>query len=166
MNEKAPSPITLRPDPVVCRLSPLGFQMWATQFLEAAKAVQVQGTDKFSPVQYFLTCRTIELALKAHLLARGYTPKKLKGKIGHNLYKALKKAQGESLADFVELSDAESEVVKKASGPYRSKRFEYFEVLDALKGFPERPDTTLLLQVAERLAIGVHASCEEFKSTT
>ena len=69
-------------------------------------------------------------------------------------------------ADVVELSDAEREVVNKANDLYSSKRFEYFEVLDAMQGFPDRPDAALLLQVAERLAMGVHASCMEASNAT
>jgi len=159
VSEEKPAPIIITPEPVTVRLSPLGFQMWATQFLQAARAVEETGS--FSPVRYFLACRSIELALKAYLLARGHSPMSLKNSMGHDLCKALAKAQDESLADVVALTDAESEVVKSANSLYRSKRFEYFEVLDAVRGFPNRPDMVLLLHVAERLALGVHRTCME-----
>ena len=164
MGEQNPAPIIITPDPVKIRLSPLGFQTWAKQFLKAAQAIE--DTDEFFPVRYFLTCRTIELALKAYLLARGCSRKELKDKIRHDLCRALKKAQGESLAEVVELSDAEREAVNKANVPYNSKRFEYFEVVDAMRGFPDRPDAALLLGVAEKLAIGVQATCEASVNTT
>ena len=50
-------------------ISPLGFHKYATEFL-AADTSYKQGLG-WSPVPYYLVCRTIELALKAFLLAKG-----------------------------------------------------------------------------------------------
>ena len=161
---KKPAPILITPEPVTIRLSPLGFQGWAAQFLQAARAVEEAGS--FSPVKYFLVCRSIELALKAYLLARGHAPKSLKKEIGHDLSRALVSAQDASLDGVVALTDAEIRVVKQANDHYRSKRFEYFEVFDAARGCSGRPDMLLLLHVAEKLTLGVHQTCMDAQDAT
>jgi len=50
-------------------INPLGFHRYASEFLRAAQDFRMN--DGFSPVPYYLVCRSIELALKAFLLAKG-----------------------------------------------------------------------------------------------
>jgi hypothetical protein len=156
MADDRPAPVVLQPGTATVRLTPLGFQEWARQFLQGANSVEA--TDTFSPVRYFLVCRSIELALKAFLLARGHDKKKLKT-LRHDLAKVLAFAGQNALDDVVALADDEKATVVAASGLYSSKRFEYFEVLDAVTGFRGSPDIDQLSAIAAKLVSGVERTC-------
>jgi hypothetical protein len=88
----------LKAEPGLLHISPLGFHRYASEFLRAAQGFKIN--DGFSPVPYYLICRSMELALKAFLLAKGLPKKKLKERnLGHDLEKVLNKAI--SMAEFV-----------------------------------------------------------------
>ena len=81
----------IKAEPGMLHINPLGFHRYASEFLRAAQDFRMN--DGFSPVPYYLVCRSIELALKAFLLAKGIPEGELKGKsLGHNLEEVLKKA--------------------------------------------------------------------------
>lgn len=50
-------------------VSPLGFHFYASEFLDAARSAK--RPEHFSPVPYYLYCRSIELSLKSFLLCKG-----------------------------------------------------------------------------------------------
>ena len=52
--------------PALVHLSPLGFNRYAAHFLHAEASLSPE--QGFSPVPYYLCCRSIELSLKAFLL--------------------------------------------------------------------------------------------------
>ena len=53
------------------RIFPLGFQMYAADFLAAAKTVPPPNVA-FAPARPYLVCHALELALKAFLSLKGY----------------------------------------------------------------------------------------------
>ena len=70
-------------------LRPSMFHALAREFMWAAESFEM--TDPFSPVHYFLYCRSVELSLKAFLLGKEVPISRLKSRkwVGHDLERAL-----------------------------------------------------------------------------
>ena len=100
----------------------------------------------FSPVPYFLNCRAIELALKAHLLDQA-SLKHVKNKFGHNLVAAYN-ALPQKLKT---LSSIEFQVLNAANDIYKDKGFEYFTLQHTFPGLAQLPDLTALDLVTFKL---------------
>ncbi|WP_163831885.1 hypothetical protein [Spartinivicinus ruber] len=125
-------------------LSPDAFQLWANHYYKCKQ--DFQSPSKFSPVPYFLLCRSIELTLKARHL-HGDTKKAVKDKFSHNLkkcYDALKE-------DFKLLNKDEYKVLKFANKIYSKKGFEYFNAEHAIKGYKNYPELNKLDVIAKKL---------------
>src|SRR5438046_8151605 len=71
------------PEPGRLRLTPSGFHIRATSFLECAEHLD-PGKPGWLPVRMFLYARAAELALKAYLLAKRRTVANVKD-LGHDL---------------------------------------------------------------------------------
>jgi SOS response regulatory protein OraA/RecX len=112
-------------------------------------------------VPYFLYCRSIELVLKAFLLVKGVPKKDLpkRNLYGHDLGKILEKAKELDLEKFVKITPEQEREISKANKYYASKGFEYFEVIRALKAYPELPDLQVLDQVASELVTYLESFC-------
>jgi len=149
--------IVIQAEPIVINISPIGFHRYAQEFLRAEEAFQT--TDNFSPVPYYLLCRSIELSLKAYLLLKGYKKKYLKRKIGHNLKKLLRKVQELNIREIIAISIEESDNILKANVYYEKKGFEYFFVIDAVTGYKELPDVELLRSLSTRLVDKLYQPC-------
>ena len=137
--------------------SPLGFHRYASDVLRAADVFE--SGDGSSPVPYFLHCRVIELALKAFLLAKGFPKKDLKGKLGHNLEKALNSAVRNGLQSEVTIEPKHVDVIKKANAYYADKGFEYFELGRVVVGSKGLPYLKILADVSSRLVSGLKDVC-------
>lgn len=135
---------------VSANVSPMAFRLWASHYMRCYETFDAMG--KFSPVPYFLLCRTIELSLKAiHL--KSISRAQVKSKYSHNIM-----ALYESLDHGAKvLSTHECEVLSKASNVYRGKGFEYFSPEFALEGYRRFPDLRVLEDVARKLIV----RCEE-----
>lgn len=150
--------VVIKVPPIVLHISPLGFHHYAAEFLRAATGLQI--TADFSPVPYYLFSRSIELALKAFLLAKGFPKRKLKHRsIGHDLEKALKKAVSLGLHDIVVISSRHTDELKKANNYYASKGFEYFKVVKAVTGYRNLPDLAVLSDLASILVSKLEPIC-------
>lgn len=144
----------------VVNISPLGFHFYAAEFLKSAiEGPQVTG--RYSPVPYYLLSRSIELSLKAFLLAKGFPKQKLRkmGKNGHDLEGALKKAISYGLHKIIILSPTHIAELKKANEYYASKGFEYFNVLKAVTGYSNLPDVAVLSDLASLLISKLEPIC-------
>lgn len=134
----------------------LGYQMYASAFLEAAKAVA--GVDMQLVVRLYLLCHSIELALKARLIKGGWDVGRLKDKAGHDLGKCLSEARAVGLQ--VEVDAQEEAELDKAAVLYNTKvkAFEYFLFGGARKEIKLRgdpmSDETVLRRLAEKLVAG------------
>ncbi|HZE90359.1 MAG TPA: hypothetical protein VE029_01415 [Rhizobacter sp.] len=126
-------------------LSPVGFHLWAKQFLACRRAL-VEPTDSFSPVPYFLNCRAIELELKARHL-EAVNQKAVKDKYGHNLERSY---QSLPLQQQV-LSPGELKTLQAANNIYKDKGFEYFSVSHAVTAFKKFPNLAELDAVTNKL---------------
>jgi len=148
----------LKAEPGVLHISPLGFHRYASEFFRAAQDFKIN--DGFSPVPYYLICRSVELALKAFLLAQGVPKRTLKERtLGHDLEKVLKKAVSLGLDQVVSITPQHKEELGKANNYYASKGFEYFEVTRAATGYPNLPDLRVLSDFASLLITKLKPLC-------
>ena len=129
-------------------ITPTGFLVYAQNFYSAAIKWETDGN--YSPVPYFLFCRSIELGLKAFVLAKGEKMEVVKLKIRHNIDFALEKALNYSLADFLLTTEEEKKELQKANIYYNDKGFEYFNIKN-LFGKNDLLELEILKQYSEKL---------------
>jgi HEPN domain-containing protein len=133
------------------QMTPLLFRRYADEFREAASDM---GSD-FTPVQCFLYCKSIELSLKAFLLAKGTPVAMLKGRkktgIGHDLEAALREAESRGLGDFVQIGPESREELRKANDFYEVKGFEYADNEEVMLDLGYFPDPKVLSRFARVL---------------
>ena len=135
----------IRPQTLVINISPLGFHRYALQFFDAAKSIIL--TESFSPVPYYLYCHSLELALKAYLLAKNIPIKDLKTTpLGHDLMNLLRTASDLGLDEIVPVSEIHRDEVRKANDYYdvRQKGFEYFRVTRLISQYQSLPNLGIL----------------------
>jgi hypothetical protein len=127
-------------------LSPDLFRRHASQYLECHRAYKpVAG---YSPVPYFLLCRAIELALKAHHLET-----KSRSDVKKIYSHSLIKLYGDLPAKHKTLSSEEEALLSAASAKYDvpSKGFEYVSLADVLTAQSAFPNLGALEALAVRL---------------
>ena len=146
-------------EPAVIRVTPYGFAKYAKDFLDAPRTGP--GSTGFSPVPYYLVCRSLELGLKAFILAKGAGLDELRKKLGHDLTKTLARADAVGLAEIVTMSSDDRSELARANEYYKGKGFEYFEVYRAGGGYPLLPDLLVLEKMAARLVTAVTPVCLE-----
>ena len=135
----------------------MAFHSYAAQYLAAARAAPPR--EGFSPVPYYLYSLSLELALKAFLLAKGRTRKELKEKLGHNLAALLATAEQERLADHVPVSPDIRHQVALANDYYQTRALEYFDLGKALRGFKGLPDVVSVDTFLSSLLTSTHTLC-------
>jgi len=144
---------------------PVGFRLLAAEFLSAAGDIQVIGD--YSTVKSFLYCKSIELSLKAFLLAKKVPVSRFKGRkgIGHDLERAMKEAELQGLADIVDIPVAYKEEIRKANLYYVTKQgFEYidnYEVLMRWRSVSDFPSIEVLSEFASSLVDKLSEVCME-----
>ena len=141
--------IFIKPKLIIANISPSGFYKYSKDFFNIGKLCEKR--KKFSPVPYYLYCRSIELILKSFLLYKGISKSELKIKYSHDLIKILKKI--ELLLNKNLLNSKEKKTILKASYYYsnKNKGFEYFEVLNAVRGYKNLPDLLVLEKIVQKL---------------
>ena len=152
--------VVIKTEPVHLHISPFGFFHYGKEFFDAAKGFKQPA--HYSPVPYFLYCRSIELVLKAFLLGKGVPKKDLPNMnlFGHDLGKILKKAQEMGLREFVMITpEQEKEILKANEYYYSNKGFEYFDVTKAATAYRELPDLLLLEKAAAELVTYLKSFC-------
>lgn len=121
-------------------ISPEAFRILACDYFKAY--LDFQPPRPFSPVPFFLCCRAIELALKAeHLESK--PQKKVKDLYDHYILKAY------TGLDANQKTLTPDEVA--ASAIYAAKRFEYFDVGDAVRAHKKFPDVDKLAALARKI---------------
>ena len=132
-------------------MRPLLFRRYADEFWE----VGVEMTSDFTPVRCFLYCKSIELSLKAFLLAKGVPVSMLRSRkkpgIGHDLEKALREAESRGLGDFVEITRESREELRKANDFYVVKGLEYADNEEVMMHRGYFPDAKVLSKFARVL---------------
>lgn len=154
-----PNDYVLESRAAVINVSPYGYIRYAKEFLQAAQTIPRQ--EGFSPVPYYLLCRTLELGLKAFILAKGGNVEGVKNELWHDLVKALAKAKTLGLHAIVSISPDEECELSKANDYYKGKGFEYFQIGPAVTGYPQLPNLSALENVASRLVAAASPVCIE-----
>lgn len=149
--------------PVKVNVSPLGFWMYATQFADAERRLPRQHRyppkrGAFSPVPYYLLCRTIELLFKSYLLTKGWKKQGLR-RLGHDLPKALKACNSSGLGNLVTLTNLEKTALNNTQEYYRDKALEYFEVDKAVRAYAGLPSLPALRRIVKKLTKAVEEPC-------
>lgn len=142
-------------DPLHIHITPVGFWGYAEDYYSAS--LLWKSNKKYSPVPYFLVCRSIELAIKAFLLAKGENTSDLKHskKYGHDLIKILERAMQLSLSNFIVTSEKEKTEIEKANEFYKQdkKRFEYFAI--EIIFTQDLPDLNVLSTYCQNLLVSI-----------
>lgn len=106
--------LVLEPEPAAFNVSPYAFCLWAKQYYECRLSFKY---DDFSPVPYFLLCRSIELYFKAlHLEEK--RQKKVKDLYKHDLIKVYNDLPTENQT----LSPEQFLLLRKTNDIYVGKR--------------------------------------------
>ena len=141
-------------------IGPFGFYRYADDYGQAANAI-IPGTS-FSPVPYYLYCRSLELGLKAYLLTKGLSQRKLKYRFGHNLTKLLNKAKRKGLLKIFAIKPNQEELIRNANVYYKSKALEYFDMYRAGTGYRDLPDLTELAKISSDLLASIERECKDY----
>ena len=110
-------------------------------------------------VVYFLFGRSIELYLKAFLVARGSTAGLIREVYGHDLMQLLNESRRRKLGQFVQLSRNEIRALELLNISYSDKQFEY-----PVLGGQVRPDHALIRGAASKLEAGLRNYCRRVTS--
>jgi hypothetical protein len=152
-SKPSPRNIDLVVGTVTVNLSCVGFHMWAEDFLNAER-LYAPTARPGSFVAHFLCCQSIELSLKAYLSLRGASRKDLKKPYGHNLVRLFRDAYQKGIDQLVALLPSDTNTIADANGWYDThggKRFQYFDVMDAVLAFKHAPELAPLEDLAARL---------------
>jgi hypothetical protein len=143
--------IIIRPETGHYNMTPFGFHKYTSDYFIAAnnwtKNILKEG---YSPVPYFLYSRSIELGLKAYLLAKKQSLTSVI-KCSHDLMKALNKAKLNSLDSFVNTSSDDEKHIILANNIYSEKGFEYFYIINHVSGKEKFPNISVLHNYSEKL---------------
>lgn len=142
------------------RTTAFGTWRFASEYLQAAEAVEAiakSNMDIPAP-RYYLLGHGIELALKAFLLAKDVPLAELRSMklMGHDLEKALARAEGLGLSDLVFLSSEERASIELLNKTYQPKEHEYITT-----GYVVWPRTALLFSVLNKVLPAIKAPCIE-----
>lgn len=122
------------------RTTPLGLIRYSDEFFQAALDVDAgmgreDGFEVHAPIPVLhLAAHSIELALKAYLVHRGVTLRKVRSKFGHDINKCLRKAEQLGLLTHVEFSHGEMEAISFLSELHLTRQLEY--IVTGSKVFP------------------------------
>lgn len=132
--------------------------MWryGNDYRKAAVYVLTQYPDQPFVPYLSLLGQSIELALKAFLLAKGIALTDLKNKYRHNLKALVEESRRLGIESNVTLTDAHWAVIILMSDEYKTKRYHYIRT-----GKMIVPDLRLGHEAAEQLCNGIKSICKE-----
>jgi hypothetical protein len=153
--------VVIQPEGFVFKMTPIGYHRFAQEYLSIVKIPEKE--TPFSPVPYFLVCRSIELSLKAFLRVKDIPMSNLKKKgiYGHDLETLLNGAKDSGIDKCVPITKNIEKEIRKANEYYYKKEFEYYEALRVFKGYPDLPDLLILKGFADELVIRLEVPCTE-----
>lgn len=142
------------------RTTAFGTWRFACEYLRAAEAVEaVAKSDMDIPApRYYLLGHGIELAIKAFLLAKDVPLAELRSMklMGHDLEKALYRAEGLGFSNLVSLSGEERASIELLNKTYQPKEHEYITT-----GYVVWPRTEVLFSVLNKVLPAIKAICIE-----
>lgn len=148
----------VHPASPMSRTTAFGTWRFASEYLQAAEVVETTAKsdmDLIAP-RYYLLGHGVELALKAFPLAKDVPLAELRSKklMGHDLEKALVRAEGLGLSDLVSLSGEERASIELLNKTYQPKEHEYITT-----GYVVWPSTALLFSVLNKILPAIKAMC-------
>jgi len=149
-------PVTITPGTGHFYISPIGFWARAQDLLDASVLLQREA-GRFSFIAAHLSCSSIEVALKAYLLARGCSADHVR-KLGHDLQACVIESFVHGIDNVVALTKAERDLLLRVNDYYADRRFMYFDIDSAIVR-PKDPELELLPNVARKLLDGVERIC-------
>jgi hypothetical protein len=139
------------------RTTSFGMLRYAQQYFDGGVATYGLTKHRPSSVALFLMGHSIELALKAFLLAKNVPLSDLRSRdFGHNLEALLAEARLRGIGDVVEITQIDAGVIHLLNIEYSTKRFEYIRT-----GIMTIPEWHLLEAVARKLAHELQTLCLE-----
>lgn len=139
-----------------------GLLCHAREFLCAAELL-LSNSEQVSLPSYFLLGRSVELSLKAFLLACGMTRRELKSrKYGHDLEALLDEAIMRGIEREVSIKDVERGVLQLLNLDYLEKRLEY----RVTGGTYYLPLIDVTEQIARKLSNGLDTFCSRTNSNS
>jgi hypothetical protein len=121
----------------------------ASEFVSAASRQDLDHSSPPSFVIYFLLGHSIELALKAVLIAYGTSERTLRD-LGHDLMSVLTAVQDVAPPESFHLDAGDRRRIEATASLYRAKAFEYLQ-----PGFASLPLPRDLFGLAERLVTSI-----------
>lgn len=141
-------------------ISPFGFVSYSEDFYKAC--CSHFSTRPFSPAEFYLIGRSIELSLKAFLLLKGITRAQLKKRsLGHDLHKILKKCKELGLLNIVSVSEQQETAISMLNEWYARKGLEYFEIKNIVAGSGSLPNIDIVKELASELIEGLKQPCKD-----
>lgn len=153
--------VVIQPDGFLFKMTPVGYHRFAQEYLSIVKIPEKD--TPFSPVPYFLVCRSIELSLMAFLRVKDISMSSLKKKeiYGHDLETLFNGAKDLGIDQCVPIAENIEKEIRKANEYYYKKEFEYYEALRGFKGYPDLPDLLVLKGFADELVIRLEVPCTD-----
>jgi hypothetical protein len=141
-------------------LSPMAMFSYALRFGRAAARLQggVHVASTVHPVTHYLYGHSIELGLKAFLLAAGQKEGDLR-KLGHDLRACLQAAEKAGLADHVKLTKPERTAIAWLNEFYEKKELEYAAKTPEGGRITSYPSTAPLQSACSKLAVQLRPVC-------
>lgn len=138
------SSIVVQVGTATVRMSPVGFALYAEEFLKAGESIpahsQARGNTTFTPVPYYMFCRALELILKAFLLAKDRSLDELRSRYRHDLEKLWREANDLGLSAVVGTYAPSFEAdLASVNSYYKGKAFEYFDFRRWAHGYQGLP---------------------------
>jgi len=132
-----------------------GMGLWtdANEMLSAAKHLATVRKFQLSQPLYYLLGHALELSFKSFLRAKGASLDCLKS-IGHDLALGFDRAQTGGLAELVQLTERDRQMVALLNIYYKAKEFEYR--VEGTKTYPEAND---LIELLDRTLNATRAFC-------
>lgn len=148
------------PGPLV--MSPVAFLTMSGRFLAAAKKVQGEQdvVPEHYPAGHYLLGHSIELALKAYLLAEGYGERQLR-RLGHDLDQCLEAADQHGLRGHVTLTGDEAAAIALLNELYETKQLEYSQPLPEGGRLVSVPAPSVLTAIGAKLNQALRTHCLE-----
>jgi HEPN domain-containing protein len=134
----------------------IGLWRYGNDYYNAALTINKNHFESAFMPFYSLIGQSIELSLKAYLLANNIQLNKLRYKYGHDLIKLLLKSNENNLERFVTLSSGNTAAIDLLNIEYNSKRYHYIKT-----GKVMLPSTELIIDAAQKLTINLQEFCHD-----
>ena len=136
--------------------TPFGLWRYGNDFMRAATTILINHNEQAFMPYYFLIGQSIELSLKAFLLADGVELEVLHKKYGHKLDQLITLANEHNIQEVVNIKNTHVAVIDLMSKEYNGKRYQYIKT-----GMMNLPHIPLVHEAGELLSTELKNFCYE-----